>query len=79
MDLREQNQSLLYTPNSPPVQCTGFTVIDDTILEEPESFFIDITSDDPAFDIALSQRPTANVFIEDDDSKLELDTNSVII
>lgn len=55
--------------------CITLRIVDDTILETDEYFFLNIIAFPPV-NQSLSSQPTASVIILDDDSKLNVYNNN---
>ena len=63
------NQTLTLVPGDPvPRVCVNFTILNDDIFEDAETFRVSLSSEDPSVDIA-PDRDTAIVTIFDTDGK----------
>ena len=60
---------------TPEVLQTCVTIVDDVVFEQPEEFFVNITTTDT---VAIISPMTTVVTIEDNDSKREIEYKTLI-
>lgn len=61
------NETLIFRPDLMPVMCVDLVISEDNLVEDNETFVLEITSDDPA--ILLVDPTTAQITIINTDGK----------